>query len=385
MSVYQGVRMSQHRTGELPQPVVAFLLSDGKIRPREALAECLRGLADEGLVRYETDPNGTAVVSLGADSPRSGRPLLPFEETALARVRSRVGRQVRVPFSALVSDDGDDYKNWWQRQRDGLGEQAQQAGLAVKSAPRGMWPFVIALIAASLCAFIVVHTIDWKAGDDMVKAVVPGDVVVLFVPMALRRWRLTPEGAAAVESWRQAGRGQAATDVAGPGSAPLPRGYAWSSLGGQWHTVRLADRVAPRPYWSTLSGLAKLLTWTVMGSFLSVMYGNVVDSFDTEGKLIAFAPGVLAAFVIATFWLPAYTQRMSQPDGVTFTGEVVKLRYVDGDDAADEYLAWIDDGSPTAMKLDVGPVRYHRLSLGGLVQVNWNPRLRCLIDIEPVR
>jgi hypothetical protein len=101
--------MPPHVFQELPRPVVAFLLAGGKRKPREALIDCLRELADEGMVRYETDPGGLPVISLGGNAPRSGRPLLAFEKVALDRVRSRAGRQSRVPFSALISNDGDSY------------------------------------------------------------------------------------------------------------------------------------------------------------------------------------------------------------------------------------------------------------------------------------
>src|SRR6185437_15226320 len=88
--------------------------------------------------------------SSGADSPRSGRPLLRFEQVALARVRTRAGRLARVPFSALVSDDGDSYENWAKQQQEELGQEARQAGLAVKSAPRGSWRAVLSLAAVAV-------------------------------------------------------------------------------------------------------------------------------------------------------------------------------------------------------------------------------------------
>jgi hypothetical protein len=82
--------------------------------------------------------------------------------------------------------------------------------------------------------------------------------LVLLVPLFLRRWRLTSDGAAAVGSWRRAGRGVpgAAGGLAadndrtvwaldGPGGAPLPKGQAWSSLGGRWQTVQLLCGTQP--------------------------------------------------------------------------------------------------------------------------------------------
>jgi len=396
MGVDQGVRMPQYGLEELPRPVVAFLVGGCKRRPREALIDCLRELADEGLVWYETDAAGMPVISLGTDSPRSGRPLLPFEQVALTRVRTRAGRLTRVPFSALVSDDGDDYKEWARQQADELGQEARQAGLAEKSSPRGIWRLIFSLIAVAIVAVVIVHGIDWKAGDDIAGPVLSAAFLTLFVPLFLRRWRLTPAGTAAVASWRRGGHGvpegtqglrpdsgRTVWALDGTGAQPLPRGHAWSSLGGQWHTVQLGQ-VASRPYWSTLSGLGLVLLYTFMGSFFAVLIGAVVFSFDSAGKLIAITPAALAAVVIAALWVPAFTRRLALPETVACTGEVVKLQYVDGgSDSPDHYLVWVDEGSPTSVKFDVGPAMYHRLSVRDLVQVNWNPRLRCLNDITP--
>ena len=138
-----------------------------------------------------------------------GRPLLPFEEVALARVRKRAGRLGRVPFSALVTDEGDDYENWAQQQREELGRAARQAGLAVKSAPRGSWPAILAVIAIALCTVLYIHAVDWKLGDEILAPVLVGAFIALLVPLSLRRWRLTPAGAGAVESLRSDGYGPA--------------------------------------------------------------------------------------------------------------------------------------------------------------------------------
>jgi hypothetical protein len=391
-----GTQLPQHGLEELPRPVVTFLLNECRQKPRDALIECLRELAEDGVVRYETDAAGLPAFSLLAQAPRSGRPLLPFEEVALARVRKRAGRLGRVPFSALVTDEGDDYGNWAKQQQEELGQAARQAGLAVKSAPRGGWRVTLALIAVALCAVIYVHAVDWKAGDDMFAPVLIGAFLALFVPVCLRRWRLTPAGAAAVGSLRASGYGAPGTAqglypdtgrtvwaLDGTGAAPLPKDQAWSSLGGQWHTVQLGQGLSP-VFWSTKSGLYFVLTWTFFGSFISLMIGVFAFSLDPAGKLIAIAPSALAAFVITSFWLPGYNSRMRLPDTVTFTGEVVRLKYVDGgSDSPDEHLAWIDDGSPVTVKFDVGSAVYPRLSVGGLVVVDWSPRRRCMNSVTP--
>jgi uncharacterized protein (TIGR04222 family) len=372
-----------------------------KQQPRDALIECLRELAADGVVRYEVDAAGLPLIGLGAESPRSGRPLMPFEEVALARVRKRAGRVGHVPFSALVTDDGDDFQNWAKEQHEELGQAARQAGLAVKSAPRGSWRATLTLIAVAVCSVLYVHVVAWKTGDKIAGPVLTAAFLSLFVPMSLRRWRLTPAGAAAVDSLRDAGlgvpggfhvpgmaqgphpdSGRTAWALDGTGAAALPKDLAWSSLGGQWRTVRLGQPLS-RPYWSTRSGLYQVLMWTFMGSFWSCLIGFLAFRLDPEGKLIAIAPAALAAFVISAFWLPAHNSRMRLPDTVIFNGEVVKLRRVDGDDSPDEHLAWIDDGSPATMQLDVGPVAYLWLSVGDLVEVDWSPRRRSLNSLTP--
>jgi len=122
-----------------------------------------------------------------------------------------------------------------------------------------------------------------------------------------------------------------------------------------------------------------VLILTFIGSFIALMVGGFAFSLNPEGKLIAIAPSALAALVITSWWMPAYNGRMRLPDTVTFTGEVVKLRLVDGgSDSPDEHFAWIDDGSPVTMKLDVGFALYQRLSAGSRVTVDWSPRRRCL-------
>jgi hypothetical protein len=292
-----GVEVPQYGLEELPRPVVTFLLNECRQKPHDALVECLRELADDGVVRYETDAAGLPVFRLLAQAPRSGRPLLPFEEVALRRVRKRAGRLGLVPFSALITDEGDDYEEWAKQQQEELGQAARQAGLAVKSAPRGSWRITLALIAVALGTVLYVHTVDWKLGDRIFAPVLIAAFLALFVPLCLRRWRLTPTGGTAVDSLRSYGYG----------SAGLPKGL--------------------HP-----------------------------DSGRT-----------------------AYNRQMRLPDAVTFTGEVVKLRFVDGgSDSPDEHLAWIDDGSPVSMKLEVGSALYQRLSVGTHVQVNWSPRRRSL-------
>jgi hypothetical protein len=63
--------MPQYGLEEVPRPVLGFLLDGCKQKPREALIECLRELADEGLVRYETDATGMPVIRRGLAALRA--------------------------------------------------------------------------------------------------------------------------------------------------------------------------------------------------------------------------------------------------------------------------------------------------------------------------
>jgi hypothetical protein len=385
----------QRRAEEFPRPVVTFLLNRCRLSLRQALVDCLRELDNEGLVRFETQ-GGTPVISLVADQPQSGRVLLPYEEVALDRVRTRAGRQADAPLSVLLSDDGDDYKRWAGRQVNEIGMEARRAGLARKRHPRHTWAAVFSLIALVICTALVVHGAHPKASGVVGGFAVAAVIVLLCAPIRLYRWRLTPEGAAAVDSWRRDGVGvpgavpgtgamgeRTILGLTAPSGDPLPPGHAWSSLGGQWHTVRLGEELK-RPFWSGLPGLGAALSLTAMGSFFSAIIGWAVG-FNHDGKLIAFAPAALCAFAVLVGWLPAFVIRMGLPDNVTLTGEVVRKWHVDGGEySPDHDWVCVDNGSPTAMKFDVGTGTYYQLSVGGRVQVSWSPRHGRLNDIHPV-
>jgi len=190
-------------------------------------------------VRFEVVGGGMPIVSLAAEKPLSGRSLLTFEDVALTRVRTRAGNQVQVPLSALLSDDGDDYKSWAKRQIDEIAQEAGRAGMARRTFPRYIWRGVLVTIAAAICAAIAVWVVDPKAAHSVTDGVFFGGVVLLIVPLFFRKWRLTPAGAAAVDLWRRDGGGAGEPAEAqglgpvtsrtwqgltAPGGAPLPQG-----------------------------------------------------------------------------------------------------------------------------------------------------------------
>jgi hypothetical protein len=384
--------LEQRRLEELPRPVVTFVTGGCKISLRQALVSCLRELEKEGIVRFEPDAGGIPVISVRASEPRSGRSLLPFEKVTLERVSSRSGGQANIPLSALLSNDGDDYSTWKKSQVNEIAQEARRAGLARKRLPEHTWWGILALIAVAIAA-IVIHQVHPKGTAVTGGIAFYTSLALLIATIRLYRWRLTPEGVAAVDSWRRDGggvpgaaHGAGATGektiwgLTAPGGAPLPPGHAWSSLGGQWHTVRLGHALK-RPYWSGLRGLRLILGWTAVGSFFTVIAGLTQD-MNANGKLLAIAPAAVGALVILALWLPAFAMRMNLPDSVTFTGQVVKRWFVDGGEySPDHDWICIDDGSGTAMKFDIPPDRYFGYSAGDTVRVTWSPRRRCLLDI----
>ncbi|HEX9109351.1 MAG TPA: hypothetical protein VF832_19045 [Longimicrobiales bacterium] len=97
-------------------------------------------------------------------------------------------------------------KDWVREQQEELGQEARRAGMAVKSAPRRSWRIAASLSALAVATVLAVHTADRKAGDTIAVPVLSAAFIVLWIPLCLRRWRLTAEGAAAVAAWRRAGR-----------------------------------------------------------------------------------------------------------------------------------------------------------------------------------
>jgi hypothetical protein len=393
-----------------PSPAVAaFLLNDCKYSQR-VFSRCLRDLADAGVVRFETHPSGAVTVS--AAGPAPGLALREYERVALARLSARAGLGTSVPLSALVSDDGASSDHFRERFTDELGTQAGAAGLARRSSGRGTWPAVLALLASWVCAAIVVAGINQQAALLIFAAGSVTSFTSLLVALARRRWRPTPEGAAAASRWRQhqaiaepAGPQRHGADAARPATsdtlamssaenAPLPRGRVWSSFGGQWHVVKAGPVYQPDT-WPTLRTLRSLVFLTVLGTVFFAFFGIIVlavaDSPESQFHvstatvvLLMCAPAVLGLIVITACWQPAYRRQMALPTSHAFADEVVKRWSADaeGSNLSGYYLS-IDDGSgPTAVTFSVEGNMYSNIGLGDKVRVTLNPRLGLLKNIE---
>ncbi len=190
-----------------------------------------------------------------------------------------------VLFSALITDEGDDYG------KPGEAAIREELGQAARYRPRGeagssgSWCITLALIAVALCTVLYVHTADWKLGDKIFAPVLIAAFLALFVPLCLRDGARTPAGVTA--GWTSCGLMAMARPVLhapGPssgqradrlgvarwtGSSPLPKDRAWSSLGGQCLLSNLGQTLTPA-FWSTKSGLYFVLALTFIGSFTSL-------------------------------------------------------------------------------------------------------------------
>lgn len=243
---------------DVPPGVVAFLLGNCKYSP-EVVSRCLLELAAEGAVRLDPPP-GAPLVGLTGSRPRSGRDLLPYEDIIVWRVAER-GRQAAVPLPVLLGDDGDDYKRWKKHLTDALESQVKERGLAKLRAGRAAWRIVLAVILGTLAATIAGYQVKASVGKVLLGVELYASLLILIVPLALRRWRLTEKGAEVAAWWRHRLAAAGGTEQA---QARLPRGHVWSQAGGHWHPVRIGRVPAP-PQWGTRGALGGLILWTVIG------------------------------------------------------------------------------------------------------------------------
>ena len=68
---------------ELPRPVVSFLMNNCKQEPRDALIECLRELAKDGVIRYgaaRAERSGSDRLTRAGAARGCGRQLAEYEE-----------------------------------------------------------------------------------------------------------------------------------------------------------------------------------------------------------------------------------------------------------------------------------------------------------------
>jgi hypothetical protein len=374
---------------------VAYLLNGAKIS-EAVFTRALLALGEEGWLRIEPEDAGLPVVRI--NRLLAPGELRPFEQLALERVVRRMGAAADVPLSALTSDEGDDYAPWWKRFGEAVLAQAREAGAVKRGVLKvvaRVFPFGIS-IAAGLAAAVAARQVLVGFGV--------GATVFLTAGIAMAvidRPRLTDEGKAAVQWWRQHGGGfdgvviadrvpagaspapNTPESLAAQGSAPLPEGYVWSSYGGRWRTIKVGS----------LDGLSwgKPGTAVMLGAFGAVftLPATVVGRLLIHGgigTLVSGAPLTVCAALIFGLWLPANRRSAAVPAHAEFIGQVVKrwTYEITGEDRRTHYCVCIDDGtSPEGWSFRIKRAFYYRLNVGDMVSVTVNPRWHKLKQLVP--
>lgn len=374
---------------------MAYLLNGAKIS-EAVFTRALLALGEEGWLRIEPEDAGLPVVRI--NRLLAPGELRPFEQLALERVVRRMGAAADVPLSALTSDEGDDYAPWWKRFGEAVLAQAREAGAVKRGVLKvvaRVFPFGIS-IAAGLAAAVAARQVLVGFGV--------GATVFLTAGIAMAvidRPRLTDEGKAAVQWWRQHGGGfdgvviadrvpagaspapNTPESLAAQGSAPLPEGYVWSSYGGRWRTIKVGS----------LDGLSwgKPGTAVMLGAFGAVftLPATVVGRLLIHGgigTLVSGAPLTVCAALIFGLWLPANRRSAAVPAHAEFIGQVVKrwTYEITGEDRRTHYCVCIDDGtSPEGWSFRIKRAFYYRLNVGDMVSVTVNPRWHKLKQLVP--
>lgn len=383
---------------QVPPAIVAYLLSDAKVN-EGVFTRTLLSLGDDGWLRIEPEDSGVPVVRINR-LPAPGQ-VRPFEQLALERVVQRMGTATNVPLSALTSNEGEDYTPWWKRFRDAIRIHARDAGLVtggVLNAVACVVPLGIS-IAAAIAAGVVIGNVSAGIGIGV------GVMFVSTIIMAaIDRPKLTERGKEAAEWWRLHGGGfdgaviadrlppgaspspNSPEALAAHGSAPLPEGYVWSSYGGHWRTIKVGSLDGPswgRPLTAVMLcvfGLFFTLPATVVGRLL--IHGAI-------GTLISIAPLSLCALLLFGVWLPANRRAAMVPTHAEFVGQVVKRwtyeRSSGGEDSDPKtyYCCCIDDGtSPEGWSFSILEPIWHRVRVGDMVSVAFNPRWHKIKKLE---
>jgi hypothetical protein len=385
---------------ELPSAIVTFLLDDCKYSD-EVVAGCVLELVGEGVLLSVPGPDGALTVSLGGASPPRGRRLLAFEKVVLDRVRRRDAGPAGVPLPVLLSDDGDDYRQWRKRLTGALGREGKKAGLAMRRASNDQWWVMLVLTIIFGGGGLLAYFSFGKAGQGFANFGGLAVLLCLISVLVPHDWRLTSKGAAFADQWRGQGGGPADTPApsalvaeSAPGNVQLPPGQVWSSFGGQWHPIEVGPPQPPALQWCTPRTLVKLLLATAV-AILATNYAAIANAAARSLGLPAHVKtspyaitimiilATLGAAVIFVFWLPAYVRRLSLPGRVSFTAQVVKRWQVDQEYGPTLHYVCVDNGSPSAgMTVRVDPALYKRLSVGDAVRVAYSPRWQRLYHIR---
>jgi hypothetical protein len=337
-------------------PAVANLLVHNFRVTRDAVPATLLDLAARRLVEIEERGPGSYVCRL---EERSDTGLTSYERRVLDLLRSRASGNV-VPTEALTTGPKEQSSRWWKGFQKEVVADAQQRGLCLDILDKRT--FLWLSLAAAAPAVVLGVLAGGRVGF--------GYWVVAFFflgwIMGLNTQRETPAGLAAASRWLGV-RAKLAEDEAFETQAPIavalwerhlaygaafglaqaavraiPMGtesatHAWSSYGGQWHSVRISYPYLLPPGW----GIHPLVVFLRTGLAAA---GAVVLLLLLKGTGTGSLVTTLLAAVAVVGGLLALRALADLGSTREVTGQVLRLRAY-GDDDDKRYYVAVDDGS----------------------------------------
>ncbi|MFE9449983.1 DUF2207 family protein [Streptomyces sp. NPDC006739] len=392
---------------ELPAAVVNLLIGGGEVTPKAIETTALE-LVGRGRLRAERKSDGTLTVRLDPE-PRDHRPLRPFEELLLERVRHRCRFHVdRVPIAALGPGDGDEYWVWWRGFQQGVRDEAMALGLI--RPPRRKWATWLSGGGVAIEVWLGMLSIAALIGKGVFHVVLALSIPGILLPFIFSdRFpgrsgrRLTVEGRRAATWWRRspdaAEHRPPARQVGakGPQSAlPVRESRRiWSSYGGSWHVVDTAP--LDRPRWGHIWQIVLLaLAGCTTTAALALPATRV-----PHGAALAVGPALLGVLGWA-LWLPARRRIQAVPTELTFRGAVIcRFDYVtqggEPPTATTHYCCSVEDpasGKAWSFEVDTwdrslfsretNPTLADRFLVGDVVEVHCAPRRRVVYRMTVV-
>jgi Predicted membrane protein (DUF2207) len=337
-------------------PAVANLLVHNFRVTRDAVPATLLDLAARRLVEIEEREPGSYVCRLEEHSD-SG--LTSYERRVLELLRSRASGGV-VPTEALTTGPKEQSSRWWKGFQKEVVADTQQRGLCVDILDKRtfLWLSGAAIGPAAVLGVLAGGRVGF------------GYWVVAFFflgwIMGLNTQRETPAGLAAASRWLGV-RAKLAEDEAFETQAPIavalwerhlaygaafglaqaavraiPMGtesatHAWSSYGGQWHSVRISYPYLLPPGW----GIHPLVVFFRTGLAAA---GAVVLLLLLKGTGTGSVVTTLLAAVAIVGGLLALRALADLGSTREVTGQILRLR-AHGDDDDKRYYVAVDDGS----------------------------------------
>jgi hypothetical protein len=356
-------------------PAVANFLVHGFRVTRDAVPATLLDLAARRLVEIEERGPGSYVCRL---EERSDPGLASYEARVMDLLRSRASGDI-VPTEALTTGPKAESSRWWKGFQKEVVADAQRRGLCVDILNKRT--FVWLSVAAAGPAAVLGALAGGRVGF--------GYWVVAFFflgwIMGLNTQRETPAGLAAASRWLGV-RAKLAEDEAFETQAPIavtlwerhlaygaafglaqaavhaiPMGtesahHAWSSYGGQWHSVRISYPFLLPPGWGIHPLVVLLRAGLALAAAVVVL--ELAKNLGAASLLYVVLPVAVAAVAgLAILW--ALVDLGSTRE---VTGQVLRLRAY-GDDDHKRYYVAVDDGrgSTTIRAWRVKPELYSPL------------------------